>query len=338
MIIDVSTRIWSDAAELGLHPGTIPLPWKQSWPELRTTPEAHDEATSCVDLSFVVGFRSEFLNAHLSSETVASFVGRAPNRRIGFAGIDPMQREAILEIDKAVDLGLSGVAISPAAQNFHPANSRAMRIYEYCEKLGLPILVEQGIHLSLSAVTLEYARPTALDEVARVFPNLKMVLCQFGSPWIDELILMVGKHANLYTDTSGIVGKPWTLYNALLRSFEAGVLSKVLLASGFPFETPEQAIKRVYSVNTYSVGTELPSIPRAQLREVVERDALDCLGLQRPEGASISRGIGRVLENDNVNLSVHADEAAAEDEPADDWQAENQDPLESLDQSEHRLQ
>ncbi len=336
MIIDVSTKIWNDASELGLHPGTIPLPWKKAWPELRTTPEAHDDATACVDLSFVSGFRSDFLNAHLSSETVASFVGRAPNRRIGFAGIDPMHREAILEIDKAVSLGLSGIAISPAAQNYHPANSRAMRIYEYCEKLGLPILVEQGIHLSLSAVTLEYARPTALDEVARVFPNLKMVLCQFGSPWIDELILMVGKHANLYTDTSGIVGKPWTLYNALLRAFESGVLSKVLLASGFPFETPEQAIKRIYSVNTYGVGTELPSIPRAQLREVVERDALDCLGLQRPEGASISRGIGSVHDTAGVSLSNQDDDPIEEDDQSEDWQGEES--LDSFDQSEQPLQ
>jgi len=297
MIIDVSTRIWSDGSEIGLHPGMVPARMKERWPAIDASADAHDAATSCVDLAFIVGFQSEFLKAHLPAEAVASFVGQAPHRRIGFAGIDPMHREAILDIDRAVTLGLSGISISPAAQNFHPTNSRAMRVYEYCERLGLPVLIEQGIQLSLPAVPLEYARPASLDEVARTFPNLKMVLGSFGYPWIDETLLLIGKHANLFTNTAGVIERPWTLYNALTRAFEAGVLDKVLLASGFPFESPEQSIKRIYSVNTYSVGTELPSIPRSQLRAIVEHDALDCLGLQRPEGASISRGIGRDFDS-----------------------------------------
>jgi len=312
MITDVSTRIWNDTTEIGIQPGCVPAPWKSVWPMVSATGESHDEATSCVDLAFVKGFRSEFLGAHLPAERVASFVGKAPNQRVGFAGIDPMHRDAMLDVDQAMKLGLSGITISPAAQNYHPTNSRAMRLYEYCDRLGLPILIEYGIHLSLPAVTLEYARPTAFDEVARSFPNLKMVIGQFGFPWVDETVLMIGKYHNLYTDTSGIVAKPWTLYNTLMKAFEGGVLDKVLFGSGFPFESPEQAIKRIYTVNTYSVGSELPSIPRSQLRGIVERDALDCLGLQRPEGASIGRGIGRVYDSHTAERVEANDDHHAE--------------------------
>ncbi len=296
MIIDVSTQIWSDPTEIGITRSSVPSQWKDHWQDLDPSASAHDEATSCVDLAFVLGFRSEFLNAHLSAESVASFVAKAKNRRIGFAGIDPMHRDAMLEIDRAMSLGLSGISIAPAAQNYHPAHSRAMRVYEHCERLGLPIIVLHGLHLSSPKITLDYARPTALDEVARNFPDLKMVISHFGCPWIDEAILMVGKHSNLYLDTAGLIARPWTLFNSLMRAYESCVLDKVLFASGFPFASPEQAIKQIYSINGYSQGTELPSIPRAMLNSIVERDSLDCLGLQRPEGASIGRGIGRVIE------------------------------------------
>ena len=39
----------------------------------------------------------------------------------------------------------------------------------------------------------------------------------------------------------------------------------------------------IYSINTFTQGTPLPSIPREQLRSIVERDALACLGIREPD-------------------------------------------------------
>ena len=43
--------------------------------------------------------------------------------------------------------------------------------------------------------------------------------------------------------------------------------------------TPQQAIESLYSVNVSIKGTPLPPIPRARVKEIVERDALACLGI-----------------------------------------------------------
>lgn len=292
MIIDLETAVWSNPADLGdevTRRRTRGEP--QPWYALDASPDAFERAMGRVDVAVVLGFRSRYTGSTISAESVASFVAKAPNCRIGFAGIDPMDEDSLESIDHAVNLGLSGITLSPSLQNFHPTHSRAMRVYERCLQLSLPVLVRQAPHLCGRSI-MEYARPGALDEVARSFTQLKLVIGHVGYPWIDETLALIGKHDNVFTDLAGISARPWKLYNTLLSAFEYGVMEKILFASDFPHATPEDAIKRIYSVNAYSRGTELPAIPREQLRGIVERDALSCLGLERPGGASISSGIG----------------------------------------------
>lgn len=317
MIIDLETQVCINSADYQQNHlitgisrrcqhGTEPDVWLNQ----DTSPAAHDEAMKCVDVSVILGFRSKYLDTYLPHESVASFVGKAPHRRIGFAGIDPMENGALDMINQAVDLGLSGITISPALQNFHPSHSKAIHVYEHCNKLGLPILVRHGEHLPVKAI-MEYTNPIFFDEIARNFPRLKIVIGHVGFPFMDETLALISKHDNMYTDMAGVASQPWRLYNLLLSAFESNVMDKLLFASNFPYDTPEQTIERIYSLNRYSHGTSLPSIPRQLLRGIVERDALDCLGLERPEGASISSGIGKGLEpiHDKQNKVTHMDNA-----------------------------
>lgn len=315
MIIDLETQVWSHTDETdSLVPGRGRLPAQdddpatQPWVNLDRFPGAYDKAMSCVDVSAVLGFRSRYLETHIAAETVASFVAKAPSRRIGFAGIDPLLPDPVGEIDRVVSLGLSGVCISPALQNFHPAHSRAAMVYERCQEIGLPIIVRYLQRMPVKSV-MEYASPVYLDEVARNFPRLKLVIGQFGWPFMDQALALIGKHENVYTTLSGIGSHPWRLYNVLMSAFECGVMNKVLFASNFPFEMPERVIERLYSLNQYSHGTSLPSIPRQLLRGIVERDTLDCLGLARPEGApissSIASGLSRADDEEAQMPTVH---------------------------------
>ena len=124
---------------------------------------------------------------------------------------------------------------------------------------------------------LDFGRPSLFDEVARAFPKLCLVIGGLGYPWIDETLLLLGKHEHVFADISGIVSRPWQLYDALLRATSQGVMDRLLFGSGFPAESPAKAIETLYSVNGFSHGTQLPSIPRAQIRAIVERDSLSAL-------------------------------------------------------------
>lgn len=279
MIIDLRTRIWTSLNQLGGEVASrLRNRFAEQWDQLDGSAAAHERAMHCVKASAVCGFRSQLLGAAVPNEVVAEFVAADPLRRIGIAGIDPMAGGAVVEVEKAVQLGLSGVTISPAAQGFHPAHSAAMRVYEQCDQRGLPVFVTNDLPLASSAI-MEFARPAAFDEVARAFPNLRIVIGELGTPWVGETLALLGKHANIYADIAMIAGRPWELYNILLLAQGHDVLDRVLFGSGFPFVTPETAIEAIYSINGYSQGTTLPSIPRSHLRLIVERDSLALLGI-----------------------------------------------------------
>jgi predicted TIM-barrel fold metal-dependent hydrolase len=236
------------------------------------------EQIGCV---LVHGFRSHALSASVPNEFIAEVVARQPNRSVGVAGIDPVSPSCSDDLDRARALGLSAVTISPTAQGFHPTHSAAMRFYERCSALGLPVFVSRP-GMRTPSMIFEYERPIAWDEVARTFPALKVVLSGLGHPWVDETIALLGKHPGIYAETSGLVSHSWRLYTALLQAFEAGVIDKIFFGSGFPFQFPSTAVEAIYSLNSYSLGTPLPSIPRAALRAVVERNPVTTLGIRAP--------------------------------------------------------
>ena len=68
-----------------------------------------------------------------------------------------------------------------------------MAVYAEAERLGMPILFHPGGQFTEQS-KLEYGRPYLLDEVARTFPQLRIVIAQLGQPWIDETICLLGKH------------------------------------------------------------------------------------------------------------------------------------------------
>lgn len=279
MIIDLHTQVWLSIDQLGRETAQrLRADQMEHWGQLDASPAAHERAMSCVDGAVVIGFRSDRLEAQIPNEYIAEFVAKDPRRRIGAAGIDPMSAAAMDELDAAIGLGLSAIAISPACQGFHPAHSSAMRVYERCVQMSMPLFVTLNAPLTATS-ELEFARPALWDEVARSFPNLPIVISQLGHPWIDETLMLLGKHQNMWADISLVASRPWQLYNALLNALSFGVMDRLLFGSGFPHEMPAKAIESLYRVNTFSHGTQLPAVPRAQIRGIVERDAIACLGI-----------------------------------------------------------
>ncbi|MBL4701580.1 MAG: amidohydrolase family protein [Phycisphaeraceae bacterium] len=277
MIVDAHTHLWEHPEQLG--DGTAQqLKAKMMHEPINASGWAYDQAMKPVDASFILGFESQYLGASISNEQVANYVKRRPHKYLGFAGIDPLASNWQDKLKEAVDLGLVGVCFSAAAQNCHPTHTQAMLLYEKCEALGMPILHHPGTHMATSAV-MAFSQPFLFDEVGRCFPKLKFILSQLGHPWVDEAILLLSKHPNFYADLSDISSRPWQLYNTLLTADQQNVTDSLLLGSDFPFSSPEQVIYNLYTVNHYTKGTSMPTIPRHVLTSIIERDTLAMLGL-----------------------------------------------------------
>jgi predicted TIM-barrel fold metal-dependent hydrolase len=293
LIVDCHTHIWQSPDQLGqAELGSVPRPPRPRSGRLpaapravfRTIPSADSEThwsqANSVDKSIVLGFKSRYLSAEIPNRYVADYCKRSPEKLIGFAGIDPTERTAVAELKLArEELKLRGVTFSPANQDFHPNDTRAMRVYAEAEQLGMPILFHPGGQFT-EASKLEYARPYLLDEVARNFPRLRLVIAQLGQPWVDETIVMLGKHSNVFADVSGLLSRPWQAYNALVTAYQYGVIDKLLFGSDFPYTNAADCIETLYSLNQIAQGTNLPVVPREALRGIVERDTLSLLGLE----------------------------------------------------------
>jgi hypothetical protein len=118
-----------------------------------------------------------------------------------------------------------------------------------------------------------------LDEVARTFPRLPIIIAQLGQPWIDETICLLGKHHNVFADISGTLSHTWQAYTALVSAHQNQVIDKLLFGSDFPYTSATDCIEALYSINQIAQGTNLPVVPRESLRGIVERDSLGLLGL-----------------------------------------------------------
>ncbi len=291
MIVDLHTHIWESPEQLGRGSAQRLLRHGgQPWDRPDASASAHDAAMEPVQHAVILGFESRMLGGSIPPEQVARYVQRKPEKYLGFAGIDPMTGRAATRIEAAQAMGLVGVTISPAAQGFHPSHTQAWPVYETCAERGLPLLVHGAAHLPAEA-KLEFARPALLDEVAREFPRLRIIISQVGHPWIEETLTLLGKHRNVFADLSHVVTRPWQLYNLLHSAHQQGVMDRLLFGSDFPLCTPQKAITTIYSVNTLTQGTMLPSVPREQLRSIVERDVLEALGLRRREKAAAASPI-----------------------------------------------
>jgi hypothetical protein len=292
MIVDCHTHIWQSPEQLGqLDLGDVSRTaakraprfspaGKSQWRALPAADADHHWAQSTVvDKSFVLGFKSKYLQAEIPNSYVAAYVNKFPQKLIGFAGIDPTERSAIDELRAAKDhLLLRGITLSPANQDFHPCDTRAMRLYAEAEKLGMPIIIHPVGQFTEQS-KLEFARPTLLDEVARTYPGLRIVIAQLGQPWLEETICLLGKHDNVFADVSGLLSRPWHAYNALVAAHESQVIEKLLFGSDFPYTSVTDCIEALYSINQLVQGTNMPVVPREALRGVVERDALGLLGI-----------------------------------------------------------
>jgi predicted TIM-barrel fold metal-dependent hydrolase len=287
MIVDCYTHTWETPEQLGRC-----LPANGKHPRLQAgapdpaapNPARHLAAAEPVDTTIVLGFKSRYLEAEIPNHQIATYVNQYPQRLIGFAGIDPSDpKEAVADMHHARDeLAMRGIAVAPAAQDFHPTNSQAMQVYAEIAAAGLPLLFHTGVHIS-PAAKLEYAQPVLLDEVAREFPNLNIIIAHLGYPWVNEALVLLAKHANVYAEISWLLDQPWQAYQALLNAYQYGVTDKLLFGSGFPRTSASQCIEELYGISHLVHGTNLPTIPREHLRGIVERDALSLLGIAVPK-------------------------------------------------------
>ncbi|MEN6333635.1 MAG: amidohydrolase family protein [Phycisphaerales bacterium] len=260
MIIDCHTHLRSlDSADTSEHLAAV------------------ETVDACVVLASCNGPRED------TNRKLSEYVGRHREKMVGFAVADPTQDRIN---DKGLaslteKLGLKGLVVYCSMAGFHPAHSQAMRLYEVAQEAGLPIFFHNGSHALSAQAILEYAQPYLLDEVARAFPRLKIVIGNMGVPFVEQTLSMVAKHENVFADLTIRPSKLWQTYNIVIAAYERNVMDKLVFGSGFPAANSGECIEALLGFNMLMADTKLPTVPRGSIRSVIERDSLELLGVRK---------------------------------------------------------
>jgi predicted TIM-barrel fold metal-dependent hydrolase len=240
----------------------------------------HLAAAETVDICIVLAAPED--SSEDANGKVSDYVGKHKEKMIGFAVVEPTaDKIGVKSLAALTDkLGLKGIVLYCSQCGFHPAHSRAMKFYESAQELGLPVFFHNGGALGPEAV-LGYAQPYLLDEVAREFSALKIVIGTMGSPFVEQTLSMVAKHKNVYADLTIKPGNVWQVYNTVTAAHECGVMDKLLFGSGFPFGKAKECIETLLSFNKLLADTNLPTVPRGNIQNIVERDTLEVLGIKK---------------------------------------------------------
>ena len=217
-----------------------------------------------------------------ANKKLAQYVNKHKEKLVGFAVMEPSKDKVSTNNLKPIrdKLGLKGVVLYCSACGFHPTHSRAMKLYESAQELSLPIFFHNSGAALGSGAVLEYAQPYLLDEVAREFTALKFVIGNMGVPFVEQTLSMVGKHKNVYADLTIKPSNVWQTYNMVVAAHEHGVMDKLLFGSGFPSGKPSQCIETLLGFNMLVADTNLPTVPRGSIRNIIERNALELLGIK----------------------------------------------------------
>jgi uncharacterized protein len=244
---------------------------------------AHLAAAETVDACVVLATLNE--SRDRTNKELAEYVGQHQDRMVGFGVVNPIEDpigDAAL-VSLTEKMGLKGVVLYCSMSGFHPAHSRAMRFYAAVQEAGLPIFFHNGSHSLRREAVLAYTQPYLLDEVARTYPELKIIIGNMGVPFAEQTLSMVSKHPYVFADLTIRPSKVWQTYNIVVAAHERGAMDKLLFGSGFPLSDAGECIETLLGFNMLLSDTKLPTVPRGSIRNVIERDSLELLCIEHEQ-------------------------------------------------------
>ena len=111
----------------------------------------------------------------------------------------------IREIGEYLESGLiKGIKFYPGYEPFYPNDTRLKLWYEMAIEYDVPVMFHSGDTYAPTG-KVKYSHPLHIDDLAVDYPDLKIVICHVGNPWIRDCMEVVYKNKNVYADISGLV-------------------------------------------------------------------------------------------------------------------------------------
>lgn len=226
--------------------------------------EEMDRAGVNKSVILALGYNINLPLLKVSNEEVSRIVDNYSERFIGFASVCPTEmaggsssvtdeqvEKSIEELGRAVEsLGLEGVKLLPPFQHFYPNDRSLWPLYERIEDLEIPLLTHTGGEDFPGKV--KYCRPYFLDDVAKDFPEMNIVLAHMGGypfgVWFREAMMVTDENPNVYVDLAALRPRELEGLNLLEMAISWVGSESIIFGSDWPvvFDYPmHEAVETV---------------------------------------------------------------------------------------------
>ena len=139
-----------------------------------------------------------------SNMGVVEMMRAYPHKFYGMAGLDPHKgMQAIDELSRMVnEFGMKGASIDPYLAKLPADHRKFYPIYAKCCELKVPVVISTGPGTRVPGAIMGDASPARVDEVARDFPDLTVVMSHGGYPYVQEACMVCHRNANVYMEWS----------------------------------------------------------------------------------------------------------------------------------------
>jgi predicted TIM-barrel fold metal-dependent hydrolase len=188
----------------------------------------------------------------LDNKKIVNMCKKSKDRLFPIITVEPSRKqvERSIEVAKTQKSYVKGFKILLGYFPLYPYDKIYKKIYDYAERENLPVMFHTG-DTATSAGSLEHAKPLAIDILANERPDLKIVICHFGNPWLQDTGEIMYKHSNVYSDISGlfVTGAKYSrdYMKYLIKAvsdviYFVGRADKVLFGTDYPIERYTDAI------------------------------------------------------------------------------------------------
>ena len=102
MIVDCHTHLWKYPGHLSEEFVAEANLMRSEPVDMNVDPDQHLKAMEQVDRTIVLAFRATASGINVPNDFIAEYVGRAPEKLIGFLSVEPQQHDPAGEIERAV--------------------------------------------------------------------------------------------------------------------------------------------------------------------------------------------------------------------------------------------
>lgn len=218
---------------------------------------------SSVDRAVIHAEYEDDADAVQLNDAVAGLVAQHPDRFVGVGTLDlPPSSPGVAarQVDAIARLGLVGVNVQPAFFGMDIDDRRLYPAYARAEELGLVVALHTGINYSRMH-PLRHERAELLDQVACDFPQLRLIACHGGWPWVAEYCAVARRHPTVYLEFGGLspkyVGRPGSGWDVLFTYLPRLLVSQVLFGTDWPVMPLDRVLRE-----WQELGLETPVLER----------------------------------------------------------------------------